>query len=552
MKKEWIAGLYIRLSLEDGDDKEESNSVTNQREIIADFLKQFPDIRVYDTYVDDGYTGTNFERPSFKRLLQDWMAKNINTIIVKDLSRFGRNYLGVGSYIQEVFPSMQTRFIAINDRIDSYLKPESIYDIEVPFKNIMNEAYSKDISKKVKSVLALKQRDGEYVGSPPFGYIRNENNKKCLAIYPEEAKIVEKIFKWYLNGMSEYAIVLKLNKMNIPTKLTNIRNRRGDSNIPKNYWCVRTVDGILKNKVYIGHTISNKFEKVGNSRKHKRVPESKWKICKDTHPAIIKDKDFYEVQEKLAQNSIRYTNKNKVKKSIYANKLVCGDCGRAMLKMHSIYNWGKKVDNVYYYKCKTHILLNPMDCTPHCVKESELNKIILNAIKLHIKLGFDLEKIIKEVDSQNGKSQIGNIQNKLKTNIKNAKELIENEKKIKKQKYESLKSQKITVEEYKTLVEQSNLKISNFEKEIKMYEDNLSKLEIDDRTSDILINELKKYSEITELNEDIMNFFVKKIYIYEKKKVNIEFRLSDEFNKTMDYIKNVNKYLNILKDYTYE
>lgn len=549
MKKEWIAGVYIRLSLEDGDDKEESNSVTNQRGIIMEFLKQYPEIKVYDIYVDDGFTGTNFERPSFKRMLQDWMAKDINTIIVKDLSRFGRNYLGVGSYIQELFPTMQTRFIAINDKIDSYLRPESIYDIEVPFKNIMNEAYSKDISKKVKSVLAMKQRDGEYVGSPPFGYERNPDDKAHLIPHPEEAVIVQKIFKWYLkDNMARSAIVRKLNESHIDTKMTRIRTKRGDKNIPKNYWCVRTIDGMLKNQVYIGNTVSNKYLKTEKSRKHKRLPSSEWKIVKNTHPAIISEKDFFKVQEKLKEHSYQVSKREE---TIYANKLVCGDCGRTMIKFHVKTSWGEPAD-WHYYKCKTYTHFNYMDCTPHRIRQEKLNNIVLKAIKMHIALAFSLEKVINEVNNRNGKKQIDSSKNKMKANIRTTKELIENEKTLKKKRYEEMKNGIINLEEFKKLSEESNLKISNLENEIKIYQENISKLEIDERTSDILINEVTKYADVTELNRNLMDFFVEKVSIYEKDRVSIDFKFSDEFEKAIEYIKNVNKYLNIVENFTYE
>ena len=201
----WNVGIYIRLSQEDGD-KEESNSVTNQRELINSYISEDKELNVYDYYIDDGWSGTNFDRPDFKRLIADVENNVINTIIVKDLSRFGRNYIEVGNV-------NNIRFIAINDCIDSYKDPESINSIIVPFKNLMNDEYCRDISQKVKYALNTRKRNGEFMGSMiPYGYIRSTEDKHKLVIDDEAAKVVKKIFKNALKGLGTTAIARKLNK----------------------------------------------------------------------------------------------------------------------------------------------------------------------------------------------------------------------------------------------------------------------------------------------------------------------------------------------------
>lgn len=194
----WNVAVYLRLSSDDGD-KEESNSITNQKELINFYLKKEKDLKIKDYYIDDGFTGTDFERPDFKRLLVDMKNGKINTIVVKDLSRLGRNYIEVGNYLEEIFPLYNIRFIAVNDNIDSYKDPKSINNIVVPFKNLMNDEYARDISNKVRSVLDTKKNKGEFIGSiAPYGYLRNPRDIHKFIIDKNASKIVKKIFRMIL------------------------------------------------------------------------------------------------------------------------------------------------------------------------------------------------------------------------------------------------------------------------------------------------------------------------------------------------------------------
>lgn len=196
----WNVGIYIRLSQEDGD-KEESNSVTSQREIIDYYLKNESDIELYDYYIDDGFTGTDFKRPSFQRMLDDIQKGSINTIIVKDLSRFGRNYIEVGNFIEQVFPQYKIRFISISDKIDNFKNPESLNSMIFPFKNMINEEYCRDISRKIRSVKLIGAKKGNFMqGLAPYGYIKNPEDKHKFIIDDEAAKIIKLIYKKFIDG----------------------------------------------------------------------------------------------------------------------------------------------------------------------------------------------------------------------------------------------------------------------------------------------------------------------------------------------------------------
>ncbi len=268
-QKIWSVAAYIRLSQEDSDngvEKQESNSVTSQKTLLNEFIKEHQDLVVYNTYIDDGFTGTDFNRPSFQRLLKDIQSGNVNCVIVKDLSRLGRNYIEVGNYIEQVFPLFNIRFIAINDGIDSFKNPASTNTILVPFKNLMNDEYARDTSIKIRTSLNGKKKKGEFIGAfPAYGYVKDSKDKHKLVIDETAAQIVKKIFDWHVNkGLGKIAICHKLNELGIlnPTGHKKLELGQNYSNygIQGNTytWTPSTVRNILNNEVYCRQYCSRK------------------------------------------------------------------------------------------------------------------------------------------------------------------------------------------------------------------------------------------------------------------------------------------------------
>ncbi len=268
-KKVWSVALYIRLSQEDVDngiEKQESNSVTSQKTLLNEFIEENEDLVVYDTYIDDGFTGTDFNRPSFQRLLEDMRKAKINCVIVKDLSRLGRNYIEVGNYIEQVFPLFNIRFIAINDSVDSFKNPSSTNTILVPFKNLINDEYARDTSIKIRTSLNGKKKKGEFIGAfPSYGYIKDPKDKHRLIIDESVANIIKNIFDWNVNkGLGKIAICHRLNDLGVlnPTghkKLELRQNYRNYGTQDNKYtWTPSTVRNILKNEVYCRYYCSRK------------------------------------------------------------------------------------------------------------------------------------------------------------------------------------------------------------------------------------------------------------------------------------------------------
>ncbi len=281
-------GLYLRLSKETSE--KQSESIINQKMFLTDYAMK-NGFNIVEIFVDDGYTGTNFERPGFKRMLDFIKSGKIDTVITKDLSRLGRDYIETGNYVEKIFPSMGIRYIAVSDGIDT------LYDNDFgPFKSVINDMYSKDISKKVKVALTAKRISGEFVGAaPPYGYKRSKNNKNTLVIDDKVSKNVKMIFKLFNGGMSINSIAKKLTSMGIqtPSSYKNLKN--------KSYkWSDVTVKNILTNQVYVGNMVQHKTQKLSYKlQKRIDVPQEEQILIKNTHCPIVSKALFLKAQKRL-------------------------------------------------------------------------------------------------------------------------------------------------------------------------------------------------------------------------------------------------------------
>ncbi len=341
-----ITALYCRLSRDDGMDGD-SNSVANQKRLLSQKAKEMG-LSNTTYYVDDGYTGTNFNRPGFQQMLSDIEMGFVSAVMVKDLSRLGRDYVSVGNYTDSYFPDHGIRFIAVNDSIDSEEGESEI----APFKNILNEMYARDISQKIRSSHRLRGNMGEPLSQPPYGYQKSPENKKKWIIDPEAAEIVKSIFKMCLDGKGNETIarILQEQKVLVPMAYWQSKGfpRGGKKTQPNPYrWCKTTVQKILSQQEYCGDVIN--FKTYSNSFKNKRRydndPEN-WMIFKDVHEPIIARKDFQKVQARIAKTKRRAPKPHNGQKSIFADLLFCGDC-HTKLRYHT--NTINK--DIHYFVC---------------------------------------------------------------------------------------------------------------------------------------------------------------------------------------------------------
>ena len=352
--EKYNCATYLRLSRSDGD-QQESNSIKNQRALLNDYMGKHPELHKFDEYVDDGYSGTNFERPDFKRMIQDIENRKINCIIVKDLSRFGRNYIETGRYLERIFPFMGVRFIAINDHYDSAEENDDKGRILIPFNNLINDTYCRDISMRVRSHLDVKRKEGQFIGSfAGYGYQKDPKDKNHLIIDEYAAGIVQEIFKQKLNGMSSQRIASHLNELGVLPP--NEYKRANGFNYTCGFqaglnqkWTVVSVNRILKNESYTGTLIQGKRRKINYKvKKSHDVGSENWIRVEDAHDAIISKGEFQQVQQLLELDTRTAPSQT----TVYplSGFLRCADCGQNMIRRTVTKN-GKKYQ---YYHCSTY------------------------------------------------------------------------------------------------------------------------------------------------------------------------------------------------------
>jgi DNA invertase Pin-like site-specific DNA recombinase len=534
-KRIWLTGGYNRRSFDDGE-VAESYTITNQKALIEDFIEDKNDIKIVDYYSDDGYTGTNFERPEFKRLMNDIVNGKINCIIVKDLSRLGRNHREVGKYIEEIFPIYDIRIISINDNVDSYKNPESINSLIVPVKNLMNENYSRDISKKVSSAYKVMAKNGQFVaGTPPYGYMLDPNDKHHLIPDPNEIEIVKKIFDMALNDNGRVKICKYLNN-NLILCRKEIQYRKknkislDDNNISVKYlWSTSTIGRMLSSETYIGNLVQLKTKKA--SFGSTKIITKELDDCirsENTHEPII-DKDIFNQVQKLIRSNEKKKKEPSVEKySIYRGILKCGGCGRAMTKQED-FRGNRCVSNYY---CMTYLQVSK-SCSPHKIKTSELDSIVLEMIQLHIKLVIELEKSLSKLFFKDNKISI---ETDYKNNVKIAEIKIDNLKEQKRKYYEDWKFEKIDKNEFVKLSDEIEHKINALNEEIEIhtstYRETIKKI----RKNDYWIGHFKKNRKIKKVSKEVLKELVETIYVMDDGTLEIKFRYQDEYEKLVNFL----------------
>lgn len=390
---------YLRLSREDGD-KIESDSITNQRSLIQDYLGNKSDMILVDEFVDDGVSGTTFERPAFTKMIEAAKRKQFDCIIVKDLSRFGRNYIETGRYLERTFPMLGVRFIAILDNYDSSKNDES-GQLLIAFKNIFNDAYCRDISMKIRSSLDNKRKNGEFIGSfAAFGYKKDEEDHNHLVVDEYAGEIVQHIFRMKIAGCNVRRIAQKLTEMGVPTPLEYKRmcGEKYNSGFRAKLnpqWSVTSVMRILKNEIYTGTMIQNKRKKINYKIKESRdVDEADWIKVEGTHEAIIPKDIFSAVQELFKMDTRTSPNENTL--YLFSGMVKCCDCGENMVRTNSYRN--SKGEMMYCYHCSSY--MHEKSCTPHTIQEKLLEPIVLTAIQNQLSVLTEAERIIQQVRRQ--------------------------------------------------------------------------------------------------------------------------------------------------------
>lgn len=515
-EKQLNTALYIRLSREDGD-KTESLSISNQRLLLTEYLDKQDDLRLYDTYIDDGYTGTNFNRPEFQRMIEDIEDKNVQCVVVKDLSRLGRNMPKVSEFINEYFPSKKVRFIAINDLVDKqYYDVDTSEDMMIDVKNLFNGFYPKDISKKVRSTFRTKQSKGQFIGAfASYGYCKAKDDHNKLVIDEYAANVVKRIFAMYISGMGQNTIAKVLNEEGEPCpseykKQSGLNYHNSNRLETTSYWTYSTIRKILQNEIYIGNMVQNKSFRQVCKKNAISLPKDKWIIVENTHEPII-DKDTWNKVQNLLTRNTRQTGLTQ-NIHIFAGFLKCGDCGRAMAKITR--------KGVTTFNCGSYNRYGNKFCSIHSIKETELEGIVLSDLNVIIKSVKDISKLIEQEQKQKKASAIATF-----GDISKYQTEIEKEQKKKERSYEDYADNIISKDEYLKFKEKCEQKISALQSKIDIINEVKESNTI---TTNPWIERLLQCGELEHLDRQIVVEMVSMIYIYENKTVKIVYNFSDE------------------------
>lgn len=530
--------IYLRLSKEDDDlscssgAKSESNSISNQRKLIYDFMKLHPELELYDEYKDDGKSGSNFDRAEFQRMMMDIEAGKVNCVVVKDQSRFGRDYIDVGKYKEKIFPKLGVRFITINEGYDS-LSATSSDDLAFTINSFVYDFYIRDISTKIRTNLTAKKQNGEYAGAfVAYGYVKDSNDKSKLVVDQFAADVVRDIFRWKIEGLSPQNIAVRLNEIGIPSpaeykKLSGSNYKTSFQTSSKAVWSHVSVRRILKNEIYLGVMIQGK--RTTPNYKTKTVvtkAESEWLRVEGTHEAIISVRDFELVQELLRDDT--HCRAGDVTVPVYAGRIYCGDCGATAVRKTVSYAGKRYV----YYVCNA----NKHDktvCSRHSIREDILGQVIYQTVRHQIDLLLDVDKALRQFENLSWEKH------KLKqldASIEIQEEVVRKNNTLRLGIYEDLRAGLLDRSEYESLKKELAERIAEATAAIEKL--NKEKREILDGVSkqQSWIEQFRQYENVTELTRPMVIHLIERINIFEDSNIEIVFRHRNQIEEILRFI----------------
>ena len=539
----WRTALYARLSVEDNG--KEADSIENQIALLESYISGCPDLSRVELFADNGYTGTNFHRPEFHRMMEAVQSGVIDCIVVKDLSRLGRNYIETSQFIEKICPFYGLRFIAVNDGFDTATVTDTA-QMSMALSNIVNDYYAKDISRKVTSALQTKMERGDYIGNyAPHGYCKDPENKNHLVIDPETAPVIRQIFQWRAEGVSYMEINRRLNEAGIPSPgqyrlehgIETNNNRKGRSVL----WNKHMVTEILKNIVYIGHLA----QKKGSQCLYAGIPyhitgEDEWIVVEHTHEPII-SKELFEAVQKINRESAERSRENSGKyaylpreKNIFGKKLTCAECG-AVMKLHR--SFSTKRDKAYFtFKCPTYAEHGSKGCSDVKKRKADLDVTVFSFIKAQMAVFIDMEHTLRSLlAAKTGSVEQGRTRSKRRL----LQQKLENKKSILSGLYVDYKEGLLSRQDYLFTRERIDSAIHEIEAELAEQESS--------KTRGLLTGEMKwkhmvqKYQNATELSQEMVEAFVETIKLHKDGSLEIKLNYMDEFAALIDACEQIQK-----------
>ena len=538
VKKETTAlptAIYARLSVENSGKDDDGNSLQNQIAVCEDYLDGCPYLRLTEVYSDNGRTGTVFDRPAWNRLMEDVRTGKVQCIVVRDLSRFGRDYVETGNYLEKIFPALGTRFISVKENFDNFTSGGSVESLSVSLQNLVNAIYSRDISKKVSTALRAQMETGSFRNrNLPYGYLWNED-KTAYVVDEEAAAVVRQIFEWKLREVSVYTIVerLKAGGIESPERHKRRAGTRNGGNIQGEGWCPSTIRGILQNRAYIGEMVCGKSETALYKGLKKHVTETdKWIVVPDAHPPIVSVSDFEAVERQMREDSAHRETAMEWSADIragmidlFAGKIFCADCGKRMYyKRQRIQCKGVVFRGVY--DCSTHMRRGHGTCFKHAMRQDALNEKVFNAIRDQLQVALDYERLLLAMRGGSGEASV---REKHKAAVASVKLRLNALKKKRAGLYESYVEGILNEEEYafakQTYEEQYEALSRLLDEAVERRERFLQSISPENKW----LTMMRGVSEETKLTQELVDAIIKRVLVYDKDHIEVELNYNDVF-----------------------
>ncbi len=548
VKKEAAAlptAIYARLSVENSGKDDDGNSLQNQIAVCEDYLDGCPHLRLTEVYSDNGKTGTVFDRPAWNRLMDDVRTGKIQCIVVRDLSRFGRDYVETGNYLEKIFPALGTRFISVKENFDNFTCGNAMESLSVSLQNLVNAMYSRDISKKVSTALRAQMETGIFRNrNLPYGYLWNED-KTAYVVDEEAAAVVRQIFEWKLREVSVYTIVerLKAGGIESPERHKRRAGTRNGGNIQGEGWCPSTIRGILQNRAYIGEMICGKSETALYKGLKKHVTETdKWIVVPDAHPPIVSVSDFEAVERQMREDSAHRETAMEWSADIragmidlFAGKIFCADCGKRMYyKRQRIQCKGVVFRGVY--DCSTHMRRGHGTCFKHAMRQDALNEKVFNAIRDQLQVALDYERLLLAMRGGSGEASV---REKHKAAVASVKLRLNALKKKRAGLYESYVEGILNEEEYafakQTYEEQYEALNRLLDEAVERRERFLASISPDNKW----LTMMRGAAGMTGLTQELVDAMIEKVLVYGGSRIEVVFNYNDVFYAMLECVEQI-------------
>ena len=548
VKKETAAlptAIYARLSVENSGKDDDGNSLQNQIAVCEDYLDGCPHLRLTEVYSDNGRTGTVFDRPAWNRLMDDVRTGKIQCIVVRDLSRFGRDYVETGSYLEKIFPALGTRFISVKENFDNFTCGNAMESLSVSLQNLVNAIYSRDISKKVSTALRAQMETGSFRNrNLPYGYLWNED-KTAYVVDEEAAAVVRQIFEWKLREVSVYTIVerLKAGGIESPERHKRRAGSRNGGNIQGEGWCPSTIRGILQNRAYIGEMVCGKSETALYKGLKKHVTETdKWIVVPDAHPPIVSVSNFEAVERQMREDSAHRETAMEWSADIragmidlFAGKIFCADCGKRMYyKRQRIQCKGVVFRGVY--DCSTHMRRGHGTCFKHAMRQDALNEKVFNAIRDQLQVALDYEKLLLAMRGGSGEASV---REKHKAAVASVKLRLNALKKKRAGLYESYVEGILNEEEYafakQTYEEQYEALNRLLDEAVERRERFLASISPDNKW----LTMMRGAAGMTGLTQELVDAIIEKVLVYGGGRIEVVFNYNDVFYAMLECVEQI-------------